>query len=95
MLAFSRWHSFIMVCLGVTWLFDGFEVTLLSVFNGDIQDAFGVNQAYIGFTSSLYLLGAITGSLFFGQLSAVYGRKKLFQITLVLYLISVISISFS
>lgn len=77
-LPFAKWHKFIIVCLGITWLFDGFEVSLMSIFNQQIRDSFKINQAFIGFTNSLYLVGAIFGSVSFGLMSTLYGRKKLF-----------------
>jgi MFS family permease len=81
--------------LGVTWLFDGYEVTMLSLVAVELIMFFNISEAEIGFIASCYLFGCTVGALIFGSLASRYGRKKLFSITLLIYIFSVIGSSFS
>ena len=67
---------------------------MLSLVSLEIQNTFNVKEDAIGFLGSVYLFGCCTGALFFGYLASNFGRKKLFNITLLIYLVSVICISF-
>jgi MFS family permease len=87
-LPWSRWHWLVIVALGVTWILDGLEVTLVGSIAGALTD-----KSTLGFTASqataagsFYLAGAVAGALFFGYLTDRYGRRKLFMITLGIYL---------
>ena len=74
--------------LGITWTLDGLEVTLSGAVSGVLQDPEVMNfsPAAIGAIASAYLLGAVLGSLLFGYLTDRWGRKKLFFLTLGVYL---------
>jgi MFS family permease len=87
-LVWSRWHWKVVVALGITWLLDGLEVTLVgSVANvlGE-RDVLGLSETQVGTSVSAYLAGAVIGALFFGRLTDMLGRKKLFFVTLSVYL---------
>lgn len=88
-LQFSCFHLIIVISLGISWILDGYEVSLLSVLSGVIKETLNLNDTDIGKTGSLYLLGCVIGSLFFGFLATKFGRKKLFNITLTIYTISI------
>jgi MFS family permease len=86
------------VCaLGVTWILDGLEVTLVGSLSGAIsdKDSLGLSSSQIGATASAYLIGAVGGSLFFGWLTDRLGRKKLFTITVLIYLLATICSGFA
>ena len=89
-LPWSRWHWMIVIGLGTVWILDGLEVTLVGNVGGRIaEDGSGldISAAQItGLAASLYVAGACLGALFFGRLTDKYGRKKLFIITLLVYL---------
>ncbi|WP_329171890.1 MFS transporter [Streptomyces sp. NBC_01477] len=89
-LPWSRWHWMIVIGLGTVWILDGLEVTTVGNIAGRIaEDGSGlaVTAAQItGIAAALYVAGACTGALFFGWLTDRYGRKKLFMITLAVYL---------
>jgi MFS family permease len=82
----------IVVALGVTWILDGIEVTLGGAVSGVLQDprSLGLSAAEIGFIGSAYVAGAVLGALIFGYLTDRWGRKKLFLLTLVVYLSGVL-----
>jgi MFS family permease len=86
-LPWSRWHSTIVVALGITWLLDGLETTLGGAFVGILKDprSLGLSDQQIGVNASLYLAGAVFGALLFGYATDRFGRKKLFFATLGLY----------
>lgn len=87
-LPWSKWHVLVVIALGITWLLDGLESNLAGALSGVLKrpDTLGLTDAQIGLGASLYLLGAVTGALGFGYATDRLGRKKLFYITLILYL---------
>src|SRR5579872_5472404 len=91
-LPWSRFHWLVVWALGITWILDGLEVTLIGAVSGVLQEREVMNftPAVIGFIASTYLLGAVCGSLVFGYLTDRWGRKRLFFITLAVYLVGVL-----
>jgi MFS family permease len=87
-LPWSRWHWRVVLALGITWLLDGLEVTLV----GAVANVLGkaetlhLSETEIGASVSAYLAGAVLGALFFGRLTDRLGRKRLFFVTLSVYL---------
>jgi MFS family permease len=88
-LPWSGWHWMIVTALGVTWILDGLEVTLASALAATLKNpaALGLSDAQVGGTATAYLSGAVVGALFFGYLTDLLGRKRLFYITLGVYLL--------
>jgi MFS family permease len=86
-LPWSRWHWRVVFALGVTWMLDGLEVTLVGAVAPLLAgpDTLGLSDAQIGASATAYLAGAITGALVFGRMSDLFGRKRLFFVTLALY----------
>ena len=89
-LPWSRFHTLVVAALGITWIFDGLEVTLAGALSGALKDSpvLQFSNTDIGIVGSAYLAGAVLGALFFGWLTDRLGRKKLFFITLAVYLIA-------
>jgi MFS family permease len=87
-LPWSRWHLLMVVALGITWLLDGLEVTLAGSLAGFLKQpaALGLSDVQVGATATGYLAGAVIGALGFGWLTDRLGRKKLFLVTLAVYL---------
>jgi MFS family permease len=89
-LPWSRWHWMIVIGLGTVWILDGLEVTVVgNIATRLSQPGSGlrVTDAQVtGIAAALYVAGACAGALFFGWLTDRYGRKKLFMITLAVYL---------
>ena len=89
-LPWSRWHWMIVVGLGTVWILDGLEVTVVGNIAGRLSESgsgLPISSAQVtGIAAALYVAGACTGALFWGRLTDRYGRKKLFMITLVVYL---------
>jgi MFS family permease len=89
-LPFGRFHALVIVALGITWILDGLEVTLAGALSSELKEssALGLSNAQVGLTGSCYLAGAVLGAFFFGWLTDRLGRKKLFTITLAVYLLA-------
>src|ERR1700691_2572843 len=87
-LPFGRFHLLVIVALGITWILDGLEVTLAGTLSGELTErsALGLTSSQVGLAGSSYLCGAVLGAFGFGWLTARWGRKKLFTITLAVYL---------
>ena len=84
-LPWSRFHWMVIVGLGVSWILDGLEIQLVS--NAGFQDSLGMSSTEVGFAGTIYLIGQVVGALTFGRLTDTLGRKKLFIITLAIYLV--------
>jgi MFS family permease len=87
-LPWTRWHWLVVVALGITWILDGLEVTIVGSLGSVLQEptTHGLTAADVGWSATAYIAGAITGALFFGRLTDRLGRKKLFLVTLGVYL---------
>jgi MFS family permease len=94
-LPFSRWHWFIVTGLGITWVLDGLEVTLAGTIGGVIKSSLHMSDSQVGDSATFYLIGAVLGALFFGWLTDRLGRKKLFMVTLAVYLLATAATAFS
>ena len=86
-LTWSRFHSLVVLALGITWVLDGLEVTLVGAISGALKasPSLHLSDAQVGAAASAYLAGAVLGALGFGWLTDAWGRKRLFFITLGLY----------
>ena len=89
-LRWGRFHTLVVVALGITWILDGLEVTLAGAVAPALKQSPSLHfsNAEVGLVSSAYLAGAVLGALFFGWLTDRLGRKRLFFITLALYLVA-------
>jgi MFS family permease len=87
-LPWSRWHWLIVTGLGITWVLDGLEVTLAGTIGGVLKDALHMTDAQVGQSATFYLSGAVLGALVFGWATDRLGRKKLFILTLLVYLLA-------
>src|SRR6202034_1673647 len=88
-LGWSRFHTMLVVALGVAWVLDGLEITIASNVTGLISNkaALNLSSSEVAFAvGTVYLLGEVAGALFFGRLSDKWGRRNLFMITLGVYL---------
>jgi MFS family permease len=96
-LAWNRFHTLIIFALGITWILDGLEVTLAGAVSGALKDspALRFTNTDIGIAGTSYLLGAVLGALGFGWATDRLGRKKLFFITLAVYLVATAATAFS
>lgn len=96
-LPWGRFHWLVCLALGVTWVLDGLEVTLVGSLAPAIRDSpsLRLSEAQVGLTASAYLAGAVTGALLFGWLADRLGRKRLFTATLLLYLLATVGTGLS
>jgi MFS family permease len=93
----SRWHWLIVISLGATWILDGLEVTLAGSLGGILtrHETLGLTDTEVGASATCYLAGAVIGALLFGYGTDRFGRKKLFFITVAVYLIGTALSAFS
>jgi MFS family permease len=96
-LPWGRFHNLVIVALGVTWILDGLEVTLAGSLAGALKASptMQFSNIDLGLAGTAYLVGAVGGAIFFGWLTDRLGRKKLFFITLFVYLIATAATAFS
>jgi MFS family permease len=97
-LPWSRFHWRVVVGLGTVWILDGIEVTIVGAVGARLTEkgsGLGLSVSGVGTAAAIYVFGACTGALFFGQLCDRFGRKKLFLITLGVYITSTVVTAFS
>ncbi len=96
-LPWGRFHTLVVAALGITWILDGLEVTLAGTVAGALKASpvLHFSNADVGLAGSAYLVGAVFGALFFGWLTDRLGRKKLFFVTLSVYLLATAATAFS
>ncbi len=96
-LPWGQFHWLVIVALGITWVLDGLEVTLAGSLAGALRESptLHFSDAEVGLASSAYVAGAVSGALFFGWLTDRLGRKKLFSVTLALYLLAAAGTAFT
>jgi MFS family permease len=97
-LPWARWHWLVVIGLGTVWILDGLEVTIVGAVGGRLTEkgsGLELTSAQIGQAAALYVAGACVGALVFGYLADRAGRKKLFLITLAVYLVATVLTAFS
>jgi MFS family permease len=96
-LPWSGWHWRVVMALGIAWVLDGLEVTLVGSVGSVLEreDTLALSAAQVGWTGSVYIGGAVLGALIFGRLADRLGRKKLFMITLAVYMLATLATAFS
>ncbi len=96
-LPWARWHWLVVGALGITWLLDGLEVSIVASLGPMLThpDTLHLTQSEVGLTASAYLAGSVLGAFVFSYLTDRQGRKKWFMITLALYLTATVLTAFS
>jgi len=97
-LPWARWHWLVVLGLGTVWILDGLEVTIVGALGSRLtepESGLGLTTAEVGLAAGIYVAGACIGALVFGYLTDRFGRKKLFIITLGLYLVATVATAFS
>jgi MFS family permease len=96
-LPWSRWHWLVVISQGITWILDGLEVTIVGSIAAVLKEpqTLHLSDVQVVGAATTYLIGAVLGALFFGRLTDRYGRKKLFMITLGVYLVATVATAFS
>lgn len=91
-LPWSRFHLLVIAALGITWILDGLEVTIVGSIGPMLQDSrtLSLTTAQIGGSASAYVAGAVIGALAFGWLTDLVGRKAIFNVTLLVYVVGVL-----
>jgi MFS family permease len=97
-LPWARWHWLVVIGLGAVWILDGLEVTIVGSISSRLTEkgaGLTLTSAQLGFAGTIYVIGACVGALVFGYLTDRLGRKKLFIVTLGLYLVATVLTAFS
>jgi MFS family permease len=97
-LPWARWHWMVLVGLGTVWILDGLEVTIVGTISSRLTESgsgLEISDSQVGLAAAIYVAGACLGALFFGWLADRMGRKKLFLITLALYIAATVLTAFS
>ena len=97
-LPWAKWHWIVIIGLGTVWILDGLEVTIIGSIGDRLTEAgsgIALDASQIGSAAAFYVAGACVGALFFGQLTDRFGRKKLFLVTLGLYIVATVATGFS
>ena len=96
-LPWGRFHTLVVVALGVTWILDGLAVTLAGSVAGALKQSPVLNfsNADVGLAGSAYILGAVLGAVLFGMMTDRLGRRRLFFITLAVYLVATAATAFT
>ncbi len=97
-LPWSRFHWMVVIGLGTVWILDGLEVTIVGSIGARLTEkgsGIVLNASQIGTAAAFYVGGACLGALFFGQLTDRFGRKKLFLVTLAVYITATVATAFS
>jgi MFS family permease len=97
-LPWSRFHWRVVIGLGTVWILDGLEVTIIGAIAPRLTEpGSGINMSStdVGLAGALYVAGACLGALIFGRLTDTYGRKRLFMVTLLVYLVATVATAFA
>ena len=92
-LPWSHWHWLVLIGLGTVWILDGLEVTIVGAVGSTITKAgsgISITTAQVGDAAGIYVAGACVGALLFGHLTDRLGRRRLFLVTLGLYLVATV-----
>ena len=89
-LPWTRFHWRVILGLGSAWILDGLEIQIVSAVGTVLQDkgTLHLGAAEVGLLGSVYLFGEVVGALFFGRITDMLGRKRLFVLTLAVYLVA-------
>jgi MFS family permease len=92
-LPWTRFHWLVIIALGIAWVLDGLEVTIVGSISGALTESpvLHLSGEQVGLAASAYLIGAVSGALFFGWLTDRLGRKKLFTITVLVYVLATVA----
>jgi MFS family permease len=97
-LPWAKWHWMVVIGLGTVWILDGLEVTIIGSIGARLTEGgsgISLDASQIGSAAACYVAGACVGALFFGQLTDRFGRKKLFLVTLGLYIAATVATGFA
>jgi MFS family permease len=97
-LPWSAWHWRVLLGLGTVWILDGLEVTIVGALGDRLtqpESGLGLSATQVGGAAAAYVTGAVLGALLFGYLTARLGRKRMFLVTLFLYLAATVATAFA
>jgi len=81
----NRVHTARSAALGIGWLLDAFEVTIVNNVIGAFRDLWRLTNLQASWILSIWFVGIMIGAYLFGYLADRFGRRRLFLLTLLLY----------
>ena len=96
-LPWSSWHTRVVAALGITWILDGLEVTIVGALGAALMKptALGLRESEVGLAATAYLAGTVAGAIVFARLTDRGGRRRWFLVTLLLYLAATFATAFA
>src|SRR5918999_4960566 len=97
-LPWARWHWMVLIGLGTVWILDGLAVTIIGAIGPRLTEegsGLELSAAQVGAAGSAYIVGACLGALYFGRLADRIGRKRLFMLTIAVFLAGSVLTAFS
>jgi MFS family permease len=96
-LPWSSWHTRVVAALGVTWILDGLEVTIVGALGAALTSprTLGLSESQVGLAASAYLAGTVAGAIVFARLTDRGGRRRWFLVTLLVYLVATFLTAFA
>jgi MFS family permease len=96
-LPWSRWHARVVAALGITWVLDGLEVTIVGALGAALTSprTLGLSESEVGLAASAYLAGTVAGAIVFARLTDRSGRRRWFLVTLLVYLVATFLTAFA
>jgi len=78
-------HTAITIALGIGWMLDAFEVTIVNNVISALRELWRLTSLQASWILSIWFVGIMVGAYLFGYLADRFGRRKLFLLTLLLY----------
>ena len=96
-LPWSRWHTRVVAALGITWVLDGLEVTIVGALGAALTSprTLGLRESEVGLAATAYLAGTVLGAIVFSRLTDRSGRRRWFLVTLLVYLVATLLTAFA
>ncbi|MGB9660508.1 MAG: MFS transporter [Moorellaceae bacterium] len=84
-LPLSSFHYRLLIICGLGWLFDAMDVGLVSFVLPAVGKEWNLTATQLGALGSIGMLGMGLGAVFGGSLGDIWGRKRVFSYTLIVY----------
>lgn len=84
-LPLSPYHRLVFVIIALAFFFDSMDLAMMTFLLGSIKAEFGLDSAQAGLLASSSFFGMVIGAALSGMLADRFGRKPVFQASIVLW----------